>query len=518
MIQSHTKQIASLLFVTLLFTNSILSQLSQSTPEEQGVSSSGISDFLDAITKSKNDLHGIVFVRHGKVIAEGYAKPYAKDLKHTMYSTSKSFTSTAIGFAVSEKKITVNDKVVSFFPDQLPDTVSAYLAALTIKDLLTMSVGHKQDPTGTTYSKANWVKEFLALPITDTPGKKFLYNSLATFMLSAIIQKVTGQKVIDYLEPRLFKPLGIQNIDWETNAEGINSGGWGLRLKTEDMAKFGQLFLQKGKWDGKQIIPAAWVEEATTAHIIQNPNATEEERKKSDWLQGYCYQFWRSRNNSFRADGAFGQYILVLPEKDAVIAITSETPNMQDELNLVWEHLLPAIKDGKLPANTNAASSVKQKLSRLSIITERNLNDSVMASAPPPPPKKIYNIQENAKDIKSISFNFQKNILQVDIETATGKFPIAFGSATWQTGTTTRKGPSLTGRAKNNLEGLAPFKIAGKYRWKDANTLELVLQYLESTHREIWRCSFDGGTVTMEMRNSITMMQNDKPDVVLSGK
>jgi hypothetical protein len=407
--------------------------------------------------------------------------------------------------------------VISFFPDQLPDTVSAYLAALTIKDLLTMSVGQKPDPSGAVNPKDNWVKEFFALPILDTPGKKFLYNSMATFMLSAIVQKVTGQKVIDYLEPRLFKPLGIQNIDWETNGEGINAGGWGLRLKTEDMAKFGQLFLQKGNWNGKQVIPAAWVEEATTAHIIQNPNATEEQKNTSDWLQGYCYQFWRSRNNSFRADGAYGQYILVLPEKDAVIAITSETPNMQDELNLVWKHLLPAMKNEKLPENKTLATAVKQKLSSLSVITERNLNDSAMASAPPPP-KKTYQLEENAKGIKSLSFNFQKNILQVDMETATGKFPIGFGSANWQAGTTTRKGPSLTARAKNSLEGLPPFKIAGKYRWINATTIELVLQYVESTHRETWRCYFDGGTITMEMRNSITMMQNDKADVILKGQ
>src|SRR5688572_1394979 len=302
-----------IIYLLLFIQPSLFSQvvLPRSTPEAQGVSSAAITSFLDAVSKSRNELHGFVFVRHGKIIADGWSKPYADSLKHTMYSTSKSFTSTAIGFAISERKLTVNDKVISFFPDDLPGNTGPFLKSLTVKHLLTMTVGHPTDPTGAIIPKSGWVKTFLATPIADTPGTKFLYNSMATFMLSAIIQKVTGEKVIDYLEPRLFKPLGITNKDWETNPEGINVGGWGLRIRTMDMAKLGQLYLQKGKWNGKQLLPPSWVEEASTAHIIQDRSATQEQRNNSDWLQGYGYQFWRSRHNSFRADGAFGQYILV---------------------------------------------------------------------------------------------------------------------------------------------------------------------------------------------------------------
>ena len=143
---------------------------------------------------------------------------------------------------------------------------------------------------------------------------------MATYMLSAIVTKLTGEKLIDYLQPRLFAPLQISGIDWETDPKGINVGGWGLRLHTEDMAKFGQLFLQKGIWQGKQVIPAAWVEEASTMKIMQDPTASQERMKNSDWLQGYCYQMWRGRNNTYRGDGAFGQYILMVPDADAVVA------------------------------------------------------------------------------------------------------------------------------------------------------------------------------------------------------
>jgi len=146
-------------------------------------------------------------------------------------------------------------------------------------------------------------------------------SSLSLPMASAIVTKVTGQKVIDYLQPRLFEPLGITGEDWETSPQGANTGGWGLRLKTEDMAKFGQLYLQGGKWNGKQILPEAWVKEATTMKIMQDPDAPQGKKDSSDWLQGYCYQMWRCRHNGVRADGAFGQYIIMLPDEDAVIAI-----------------------------------------------------------------------------------------------------------------------------------------------------------------------------------------------------
>ena len=208
-----------------------------------------------------------------------------------------------------------------------------------------MSAGQEPDPTFKIVSSdSNWVKAFLTTQVVHDPGTKFLYNTLATYMLSAIVQKATGEKVIDFLKPRLFQTLAIEGMDWEVDPRGINTGGWGLRLKTEDMAKFGQLFLQKGKWNGKQILPAEWVEEATTKKIDQNPDASQAARDSSEWLQGYCYQMWRCRHNAFRADGAYGQYIIVMPDQNAVIAITAETTDMQDEINLVWKYLLPAIK------------------------------------------------------------------------------------------------------------------------------------------------------------------------------
>jgi CubicO group peptidase (beta-lactamase class C family) len=214
-----------------------------------------------------------------------------------------------------------------------------------------MSVGQDLTLVNTVQGKkdADWVRELLAIPIKYEPGSFFEYNSMATYLISAIIQMVTGEKVIDYLEPRFFRPLGITGTTWQESPHGINTGGWGLFVKTEDMAKMGQFLLQKGKWNGKQILPESWIIDASTAKISKLPKDADAETKAKllatdDWMQGYGYQLWRCRHNVFRADGAGGQFIVVCPEKDAVIITTSDVRDMQAELDLFWDHLLPAIK------------------------------------------------------------------------------------------------------------------------------------------------------------------------------
>lgn len=333
--------------IKLVSYNDATKALPRSTPEAERVNPEGISNYLKAVKESGQDLHSVMIVRHGKVVAEQWFGDNAASKNHVLHSVSKTFTATAIGFCVAENRLKVTDKVISFFPNDLPATVSPYLAVLQIRDLLTMSVGHDVDPTGKIRAQeGSWEKMFLALPIEHKPGTKFVYNSLATYMLSAIVQKVTGEKVIDYLYPRLFRPLGITGIEWSSSPTGINTGGWGLNIKTEDMAKMGQFMLQKGKWNGKQVLPEAWFDEATTAHITQPPVwfPANGNAKESDWVQGYGYQIWRCRHNAFRADGANGQFIIVLPEKDAVVVTTANITDMQAEINLIWNYLLPAMK------------------------------------------------------------------------------------------------------------------------------------------------------------------------------
>ena len=504
------KKIPLVMYALILFlslqVSSQTSVLPRSNPEAEGVSSKMILNFLTAVGQSNHEFHSIMILRHGKVITEGWWNPYRPNLKHTMYSVSKSFTATAVGFAVSEKRMSVNDKIISFCPTDLPETISPYLAELRVKDLLSMSVGQDPDPTGNVISKdSNWVKSFLALPILNKPGSKFLYNSLATYMLSAIVQKVTGQKVFDYLRPRLFQPLGIVDIDWEKDPKGINTGGWGLRIKTEDLAKFGQLFLQKGKWKGRQVLPDAWIEEATSLKIEQTPELSQASKDSSDWRQGYCYQMWRSRHNSYRGDGAFGQYILVLPEQDAVIAITAETGDMQGELNLVWDYLLPAFKKEKVPVNKNEAIALKQKLSLLSLPKAAPVTDSFLAV---PSLDLTYLLGPNEKKLKSVRITINGNNSTIIFKDDTATYKLNLGTDTWKFSETTRRGPSLVSTAKNHFSGLPATKVAGLYSWKDLTTLEILLRYIESPHTEKITCHFDGDKMTMETQISFNPKAN----------
>ena len=346
---------------------SVLAQgpLPRSTPEAQGVSSEGILAFVEAADRQVKTMHSFMLVRHGLVVAEAWWKPESAEKPHQMWSLSKSFTSTAVGLAVEEGKLKLDDKVLSFFPEQAPPVVPENLQKMTVKDLLTMTCGHDKEVKLSLTDTTPWVQAFLAHPVPHAPGTHFQYNTPGTHMLSAIVGKVTGQTVLEYLKPRLFTPLGIQSPEWRASPQGNTLGGWGLMVRTEDIAKFGQLYLQKGQWQNKPLVPASWVAQAT---VKQVPNdAGKPHPETSDWAQGYGFQFWRSRHGAYRGDGKDGQFCLVLPEKDAVIAITANTGDMQQELNVVWDVLLPALKSGVLPEQPEALAKLKARIAGLSV-------------------------------------------------------------------------------------------------------------------------------------------------------
>ena len=299
----------------------------------------------------------VMILKHGEVLLEQWMGEAAADKPHAMWSVSKSFCAAAVGMCVDDGLIKVTDKVIDYFPDQLPEEQSDNLKAMTIHDLLTMNCGHETEPpirvvAAEVDTTTNWVGKFLAHPVTKTPGTWYCYNSIGTFMLSAIVQKVTGQKVNDFLAERLWQPLHIDQPEWWENPDGINCGGWGLNLKTEDMAKFGQLFLQKGQWNGQQLISEAWVAEESKYQVPSVPAGTRPDeveakgltKENCSWLLGYGYQMWISPEDSYRADGAFGQYIYVWPSQDAVIAITASSQDLQGEQNLIYKYIYPAIK------------------------------------------------------------------------------------------------------------------------------------------------------------------------------
>jgi len=369
--------------------------LPRSSPEAQGISSSDILAYILAADKNIESMNSFMLVRHGQVVAEGWWAPYNAASPHSLYSLSKSFTSTAVGLAIAEGKLSLDDEVLKFFPEDTPAEPSKNLKAMRISDLLRMSTGHQGEPARP--PDKPWTKTFLAQPVPHKPGTHFLYNTSATYMLSAIVQKATGMTVLDYLRSRLFDPLGIEHPTWETSPQGISAGGYGLSIRTEDIARFGQLYLQKGNWNGKQLVPAAWVEAATTRQTSNGSNP------KSDWDQGYGYQFWRSRSNGYRGDGAFGQFCIVMPEQDAVIAITSGVKDMQSVLNLVWDKLLPAMKPAPLATDDDSRKKLELTLSSLTLRPVETSGSHAKGS------NKKYGFPTNARKLEAITLESGAN-------------------------------------------------------------------------------------------------------------
>lgn len=488
-------------------------KLSRSTPELQGLSSTGILNFLNAVETQKLNVHSLMVLRHGHVVAEGWWAPYAPDLKHTLYSLSKSFTSTAVGMAVGEKRLTVNDKVISFFPNEKPATVSENLGAMRVKDLLTMSTGHDKEPAIRT--ETNWVKAFLAQPVEHEPGTFFVYNSLATYMLSAIVQKVTGQTVLAYLKPWLFDPLGIEGADWEVDPMGINTGGWGLRLKTEDIAKFGQLYLQKGVWNGKQLLAANWIADATKFEI-QSKGGGSRPKEDNDWQQGYGYQFWRCRHDAYRGDGAHGQYCIVMPNEEMVIAITSETSDMGAILDNVWNHILTAVKGKTLAADTQAQTQLKKKLTSLALPIQHVESTSPLVAQID---NKSFSIADNALHVKAISLNFGKDGSIFRIQDDRGEHLINCGLGRWIEKETDLSAIPLK-LTPTLIPGETKTKIASSGTWTDPHTFVMTVRFIETAHYETITCTFDKDTVKVEFKKSLAILNSAVKDTrpVLEGR
>ena len=468
--------------------------LHRATPESQGVDSTSILAFVNELDQTINEVHSLMLLRHGQVIAEGWWSPYAPHLPHMLFSLSKSFTSTAVGLAIAEGRLSLDDPVFSFFPGETPKKASDNLKAMRVRQLLCMSTGHDQDTLGPLMQRRphNWVKAILALPVKHKPGTHFVYNTGATYLLSAIIQKVSGEKLIDYLQPRLFAPLGIQNATWETCPLGINTGGYGLSVKTEDIARLGQLYLDKGRWQGVQVLPEAWVAEATARQVSNGSNP------ESDWEQGYAYQFWRCRHNIYRGDGAFGQYCIVMPAQDAVLAITAGVEDMQPVLNVVWKHMLPAMRPAPLPADAKKQAALAHKLAEL-------------AFTPPlgkPAPKlarsisgKRYQLDINASGMQQLAFEFTDQGCTLTLKIADREQQVQCGNGAWMHGMV-------------HLEGPEPSRVAASGAWLTPDTYAITLRLYETPFIRTYTCRFTGDTVQVNTTGNVSFGPKEGPTLV----
>ena len=434
---------------------------------ELGIPPEAIAAFVDEVNAKVGGLHSMMLVRHGKVAAEAWWAPYQPSEPHVLYSLSKSFTATAVGMAVAEGKLTVEDKVVSFFPDKLPATVGENLGAMRVKDLLTMSTGHEREPGR---DGDDWVKSFLAAPVERKPGTHFLYNTSATHVLAAIVQKVSGQRVLAYLTPRLFAPLGIEGATWEQSPAGVDAGGYGLKVRTEDIAKFGQLYLQKGKWEGKQLIPEAWVADASKAQVSNG-----DPKQENDWSQGYGYQFWRCQHGHYRGDGAFGQYCIVMPKHDAVLAITSGLGDMGAVLKAVWTHLEPAFA----ASATGDGAALRAKLKAQKVPGPKG---EPTASVAAEVSGKRYALETNDEGIREVTLTFAGDRATL----TTNARKVTFGTQAWVVGEIVENGVKRP--------------VAGRGAWVDGRKFATTMLYLDSPHAWNETFEFDGDKVTVDGR------------------
>ena len=469
-----------------------LSGLPRATPESKGVSCEAIGRMVAASATAGVSWHSFMLLRHGSVVAEGWWKPFEPQYVHSLYSLSKSFTSTAIGLLVKEGKLDIHKPLVSFFPHNLPDNASENLQQITVRHLLTMNTGHGEDTMPKMRdSTESWVRTYLSLPVAFKPGTHFLYNTGNTYMLGAIVYQITGQTLESYLAPRLFQPLGFAGYDWETSPQGLNTAGYGLRVKTEDIAKLGQLYLQKGAWKEKVILPADWVQEATSFQTTSQVN-------NGDWSEGYGYQFWRCTHGAYRGDGAHGQFCIVMPEQDAVLAITGQSQDMQKSMNVVWEHLLPGIKSGTLPEDRPGQAALKTQIGALSLPV---LKGAAGFKSSSPYNNKKWVISSNDLGIKEVEFSFSDRACRL----TAGATIMEFGWEKWLVNE--KRLPYVFG-----VKSLFPMPsvMAGTATWINDHTLQLNTRFVEAIFGDTITCVFEGNKVSIAFLNSMAEMSNNK--------
>ena len=404
------------------------------TPESRGVPSEAILKFIDGCEKTfdAGDLgamHGFVIVRHGKVIAEGSWKPFdTLNETHMLYSHSKSFTSSAIGLLADRGKIDLDERIVDIFSNEVPAKVSENLAQLRVRDLLTMNVGKKDHLLR---DGGDWVKEFLSKDFFRKPGTGFKYDSDATYMLAAIVEKKSGMKMMDYLQKNMFDQIGITKAWTTCSPQGIPCGGWGMNMTTRELARFGQLYLNRGDWDGKRVLSSDWVSLATTRQTWsgwQNVGV-KALGEGTDWEQGYGFQFWRCRHGAYRADGAGGQYTVVIPEKDMVVSAHAGLGDFPKELDLIWDNLLPVLKDAPLAENPSAQKKLADRLAKLAI------KPVEFARARKWTTPFEFSLRENSRGFKSVRFDPKDGggcICTLVTRAGEQKFPA--GTGEWQEG------------------------------------------------------------------------------------
>ena len=451
------------------------SDLPTSTPSAEGVAAAGVLAFLDDLQTAEGiEPHGLLVLRHGRVVVAGWWAPYTSGRRHLLYSLSKTFTATAAGLAVADGLLDLDETVVGCFPELDARITDPRSRSMLVRHLATMSTGHLADMWEPVVHAGGEepVAAFLDLAPERDPGTVFAYNQPASYTLAAIVQRRTGQTLVEYLRPRLLDPLGIGPVAWQQHPAGRDLGFSGLHATTDAVARLGQLYLQGGRWQGRQLLPEGWVQQASRPHVATPA------QDGADWQQGYGFQLWTSRHG-YRGDGAYGQFCLVLPEQDAVVAITGGSADMQRVLDAVWQHLIPAMADdartssdddGQL-AGRLAALSLPSLPGRPGPETPQRWHGAVFTPAA--------GVRRDQPSLHSVRVEEDGDGWSVVLEDGGEATRARRGQDAW---TTTDAG--------------VPMAVSGG--WLDDGTLRLALVLLETPHRLLLTCRLhdDGNNST----------------------
>ncbi|HEY2506558.1 MAG TPA: serine hydrolase domain-containing protein [Streptosporangiaceae bacterium] len=440
----------------------------EDSPSRLGVDAGGIAAFLDAADGI--ELHSLMIVRHGHVIASGWWEPYGPDRPHHLYSLSKSFTSSAAALASAEGLLDLDDPVLRYFPELDGDVTDPRSRAMLVRHIASMSSGHLTDTWDAACGSdpEHPVRAFLRMPPDRDPGTVFAYNQSCTYTLATIVQRVTGQPLTRYLRPRLFDRLGIGSAAWVELPQGQALGFAGLFVTTDAIARLGELYLRGGQWQGLPVLPRDWVAEATRRHIATDYGTN------PDWRQGYGFQFWMSRHG-YRGDGAFGQFCLVLPEHDAVIAITAGTEDMQELLDAVWRHVLPAFSvEGTAAGSAQADAALAKRLAQLRLPTrDESLPAGHREGSLPDDPIELVPAGGRCEALPAL------RSVRLDGRNVT----LSDGSISMEL--SVADGWHVTEE---------PVPAAASGVWTDSGTLELDVIFLETPHRLTLTCSLGDRT------------------------
>jgi len=445
--------------------------------------------FLEAVAAAGMEMHSFMLYRHGAVAAEGWWWPYGADRPHMMHSLTKSVTACAVGRAMAEGRFGLDDAVVSFFPEQLPARVDVNLAAMRVRDLLSMQTGQATAVSGSVWRplRSSWIAEFFKIPVPDRPGTTFVYTSAASYMLSAIVSKTTGQRLRDYLEPRLFAPLGIRNLSWDVGPDGINPGGNGLSWTTADALKLGILHAQRGRWRGNEVLPASWVESVGTPHTADGE---------------YGYQWWIGPQGAYFADGLFTQLSVVFPAHEAALAVTAAITDDEALLKLLWAHF-PAAFGAPRAAATAAQRELQRRCSALRVLAPLSATHSPLCARLT---GREYRVAANEDGVLALGFDFARSRCRFWLSDARGRHTVAVGIRSWLEGDTTMTGSKL----HHEYEPERMRVVAGG-EWHDAQTFVMTWQFVESAFCDHVVCRFDGDTMTLDRRVNVNSEATSRP-------